>query len=200
MRWFRQLDRCSSLARLARGLWPDRNPLRRATDRAQAAVVTALLAAFLVGSPAAAITAGHFVSASSQRADHTVRYKIHATLEHDAPGPLYCPYGPVAMPTLARWTAPDGSSHVGMVHDDSAARAGTAVTIWTTESGRPIGPPPRPGQETRRAAVTAVAAFMGVGLVVLISGLVVTALMNRRRLAAWDAAWREFGPRWTSKT
>jgi hypothetical protein len=75
-------------------------------------------------------------------------------------------------------------------HSQSAARAGTTVTIWASESGRPLGPAPRPGQETTRAALIAMAAFVGVGLVA----------MNGCRLAAWEAGWREFGPRWTSKT
>jgi hypothetical protein len=194
------MDRSSSLVRLARGLWPDRNPLRRATDRAETAVVAGLLAAFLIGSPVVAVTAEHLATVTGQRAEDTVRYRVHATLVHNAPGPFYSPYGPVAMPALARWTAPNGSARVGKVETDSAARAGTGVPIWTTESGRPVGPPPRPGQETTRAALAAVGGVVGVGLVVLISGFVITAAMNRRRLAGWEAAWREFGPRWTSKT
>ncbi|HEX8884214.1 MAG TPA: hypothetical protein VF797_06970 [Noviherbaspirillum sp.] len=194
------MDRASSLVRLARGLWPDRNPLRRGTDRAQTAVVAGLLAAFLVGSPVAAITADHWASAAGLRAEQTARYKVHATLAHNAPGPFYSPYGVVVLPALARWKAPDGSSHLGLVDADSAARAGTAVTIWTSESGRPVGPPPSPGQATTRAALTAVAAFIGVGLVLLVTGVVATAAMNRRRIAAWEAAWRETGPRWTSRT
>jgi hypothetical protein len=72
--------------------------------------------------------------------------------------------------------------------------------IWTSESGRPIGPPPRQGQETARAALAVVAAFIGVGLVLLGSGLVAIAAMKWHRLAAWEAAWRESEPRWTSKT
>ncbi len=44
---------------MMRRLWPDRNPLRRAADRAEAAVMAGLLAMFLVGVPLAAVaTAG----------------------------------------------------------------------------------------------------------------------------------------------
>jgi hypothetical protein len=163
-------------------------------------VVAGLLAAFLAGSPVAAIMAWHGVSEAGLRAEQMVRYKVHATLVHDAPRPFYSPYGPVILPAQARWTAPDGSARVGWVNAESAAPAGTAVSIWTSESGRPIGPPPRPGQETRRAALTAVAAFIGVGLTLLVSGLAAVSAINRRRLAAWEADWRECGPRWTSRT
>ncbi len=72
--------RMSSLARLARGLRPDRNRLRRATDRAEAAVLAGLAAAFLVGAPAAAMTAGHLAAAAGLRAEQAGRYKVHATL------------------------------------------------------------------------------------------------------------------------
>ncbi|MGN6678863.1 MAG: Rv1733c family protein [Streptosporangiaceae bacterium] len=199
MRGNRPPDRASALVRLTRGLWPDQNPLRRATDRTEAALVAGLVAAFLVGSPVAAITASHWVSAAGLRAEQTARYKVHATLLRNS-GRFYSLYGPVVMPVPARWTAPDGSAHVGMVDTDSSARAGTAITIWTSESGSPIGPPPRSSQETARAALAAVAAFISVGLVLLGSGLVAIAAMKGHRLAAWEAAWRESGPRWTSKT
>ena len=45
--------------RTLRGLWPDRNPLRRTIDRAEAALVAGLAVAFLAGVPLAAVAAGH---------------------------------------------------------------------------------------------------------------------------------------------
>jgi hypothetical protein len=47
------------LTRLARALGLDRNPLRRATDRAEAWIRVGLLAVFLIAGPMAAISAGH---------------------------------------------------------------------------------------------------------------------------------------------
>jgi len=43
------------VTRVARGLWPDRNPLRRTSDRAEAAMVAVLIAAFLIGAPLIAL-------------------------------------------------------------------------------------------------------------------------------------------------
>jgi hypothetical protein len=43
---------------LWRELRPDRNPLRRASDRAEAALAAGLLTALLIGVPAAAVLAG----------------------------------------------------------------------------------------------------------------------------------------------
>ncbi|HWM97938.1 MAG TPA: hypothetical protein VNO54_12840 [Streptosporangiaceae bacterium] len=46
--------------RLARALGLDRNPLRRATDRAEAWIRVGLLAVFLIAGPMAALSAGHW--------------------------------------------------------------------------------------------------------------------------------------------
>jgi hypothetical protein len=199
MRQILKLNRASSLSRLVRGLWPDRNPVRRATDRTETAIVAGLIATFLVGAPIAALTAGHFAGAAGLRAEQMARYKVQATLLRNAPPPIYSPYGQIVLPTLARWAAPDGSSRIGLVNAESAAHAGTEVTIWTSESGRLIGPPPPRNQVTMRAALMAAAAVVILGAGLLLSGLVAMAAVNRRRLAAWDAAWQRSGPRWTSR-
>ncbi len=47
MRWF------AGFKRLVRGLWPDHNPLRRRSDRIEAAVAALLLLGLLGGVPAA---------------------------------------------------------------------------------------------------------------------------------------------------
>jgi hypothetical protein len=48
------------LTRLARALGLDRNPLRRATDRAEAWIRVGLLGIFLIAGPIAALDAGHW--------------------------------------------------------------------------------------------------------------------------------------------
>jgi hypothetical protein len=48
------------LTRLVRALGLDRNPLRRATDRAEAWIRVGLLAVFLIAGPMAALGAGHW--------------------------------------------------------------------------------------------------------------------------------------------
>src|SRR6516225_8875980 len=53
-----------------RGLWPDRNPLRRASDRAEAAVVAGLAAALLAGVPLAGFAVGEWSYDASVRAMH----------------------------------------------------------------------------------------------------------------------------------
>ena len=55
-----RLGRPRGLTRLARALGLDRNPLRRATDRAEAWIRVGLLAVFLIAGPMAALGAGHW--------------------------------------------------------------------------------------------------------------------------------------------
>ena len=47
----RPMWRMSRAARLARGLWPDANPLRRSSDRAEAGLLALLVIVFLAGAP-----------------------------------------------------------------------------------------------------------------------------------------------------
>src|SRR5215470_3970240 len=56
------------LPRLWRRWRPDANPLRRTTDRMEAALLAVLIAAFLLGAPLAGIAAGRAAAASNGRA------------------------------------------------------------------------------------------------------------------------------------
>jgi hypothetical protein len=65
------------LCRVARGLWPDRNPLRRRCDRAEAAVVAGLAAGLLAGAPLAAAGAGHWVYTAGVHAERAQQAARH---------------------------------------------------------------------------------------------------------------------------
>jgi hypothetical protein len=58
------------IARVIRGLRPDRNPLRRTLDRVEGVIVGGLAVAFLAGAPLAAVTAAHLVYSYGARAAH----------------------------------------------------------------------------------------------------------------------------------
>lgn len=49
----------------------------------------------------------------------------------------------------------------------------------------------------RAAALTAALASAGLSLLLLGAALLARRMLDRQRLAAWDAAWRANGPRWT---
>ena len=63
--------------RRVRGWWPDRNPLRRRCDRAEAALFTVLVAVFLAGAPLLALSAGRWAHDSGPPAGHAQRARWH---------------------------------------------------------------------------------------------------------------------------
>lgn len=195
------VPRVTRRGRVWRGLWPDHNPLRRACDRAEAVVVGALLVIFLVGAPLLAFAAGQWVYHSGLRAEHaqaSAWHAVPAVLLNDAPPPTP---SRVQVPPLvrARWTAPDGRRCTGEVRAPAGARAGRTVPVWVTADGWQTGPPLRRSRLVDRVIFTAVAVPAALGVVLLSAGILAHRMLERRRLAVWDADWRATGPRWTSR-
>lgn len=190
-------------ARLTRGLWPDRNPLRRATDRTEAALLAGLLAVFLAGAPVTAVTAWRWAGAAGLRTERAERASWHhvlAVLLQDSPGLVSSQYGTVESLVLARWDAPGGLTRTGLVSVDITAPAGSTVVIWTDAAGRPTGQAPlSPYQVAQQAELAAMTAPVILAVVLLIGGALGRHALNRRRLAAWDADWHVTGPLWTSR-
>ena len=119
--------RTSRLGRLVRGRRLDRNPLRRACDRAETVVLGALIAGFLAAAPFAAHAAGNWAYAASAR-EALSRAQLSARAQLAAE---------LAIGTLA---------------------IAVAAVSWMT----------------RR-------------------------VLDRRRMAAWDADWLATGPRWSPR-
>jgi hypothetical protein len=189
------------LGRLLRGLRPDRNPLRRGSDRAESVVLAALLAAFLAGAPFVALAAGHWASASAvheaqaQRASLT---QVTATLVRKAP--IWSGYGSgTGAVTLARWRAPDGRTRTGEVFVTADAIAGGTVRVWVDRTGQLATPPLTRDQVSGRIQLAAGTAVAGLAVVLAAAGWLTRRYLDRRRLAAWDADWLANGPRWSPR-
>jgi hypothetical protein len=185
-----------------RELWPDRNPLRRSSDRLAAAIVAAALVTFLVGAPIAALGAGWWAQvAASQvaRAQHASWRQVSAVLVAGAPGAMDVGYGAAAPPEArARWTAPDGTARRGYVLVPVGTQAGRTVRIWVDRAGWQTGPPLRPDQVAGQTVLAMVVALFTLGAVLVCAGALGLQAVDRRRLAAWDAEWQTTGPQWTS--
>ena len=123
-------------ARLARALGLDGNPLRRASDRAEAWIRAGLLVVFLTAGPLAALAAG-------------------------------------------QWAA-------------HAAAARTSAQPHTAQA-------PQLGESASAGVVAAVVTLAVAALALLIAARIIRRLLDSRRLAAWEKAWREIGPRWTGR-
>ena len=188
------------LGRFVRRWRFDRNPLRRATDRVETAVLVLLVAAFLIGTPFAALAAGawvHGIARNAQLAQEASRTQVTAVV-------LSVAAPPAGGQTLtwqaqARWRAPDGHQVTHEVPVPSDTAAGGKLRVWTDRTGdvatAPLTDSQVAGQTAAGEGLGVIASAVGL---VLAGGVALWAL-NKRRMADWDADWHATGPRWTTR-
>ena len=73
------------------------------------------------------------------------------------------------------------------------------MTAWINQAGQPAGPPLQHGQVVRRVQLAAGCAVGGLAVTLIAVGWLIRCSLDRRRMAAWDAGWLAYGPRWTSR-
>jgi hypothetical protein len=191
--------RTTALSRLLRGRRPDRNPLRRGSDRAETAMVGVLLAAFLACAPFAANAAASWTSAASTReaqAQQAAIHEVQATLLQAAT-PWSATVG--GSEALARWRAPDGQMRTEQLIVMPGLLAGSTVPVWTNQAGQLTDPPLEHSQVVGRADMSRALAVAVVAVALIFAGWLGRRVLDGRRLAAWDADWLATGPRWTSR-
>ena len=191
--------RTSWLGRLIRGRRPDRNPLRRASDRAETAILAILMATFLAGAPFVALVASDRAYAWAlhieQAQQATFRQVPAVLLKVPAAGDWLTSDGLAN----ARWTAPDGRPCTGQVQAPAGSAAGSTVLVWTTPDGTITSQPMQRAQVSNTAVLTAIAAVGGLAVALAFLGWAIRWALDRRRLAGWDADWLANGPRWTTR-
>jgi hypothetical protein len=199
----RQRPTATWLGRLLRGWRPDRNPLRRRLDRFETAVLAILLAALLAGAPFVAHAAGNWTYATSvreQQAQGAALRQVPATLLQAAPSwSGYASMAGAAPEVKVRWQAPGGQAHTGMIYVLGSAPAGTTVMVWIDRAGQLTNPPLQSSQVAALADLDATLAVAVLAVALIAIGLLTHWVLNRRRLAAWDADWLATGPRWSQR-
>ena len=182
------LRRTSWAARMARGLRPDRNPLRRSADRAEAGLLALLVIVFLAGAPLIALIAWRLTLSATfttVAARHAGWRQVPAVLLADVPGS-----SPYDAAVRATWTAPDGAARSGVVYAGQGARAGTMTRILVNASGRQEKWPLTPAQAATQAELIGGFAAMTWALTLLLAGALGHRLIDTRRMAAWDTELR----------
>lgn len=191
--------RSTWLGRLLRGRRFDRNALRRGSDRAETVVLGVLLAAFLAGAPFAAYAVGSWTYAAATREAQAQQASLHqvpATLLQSAQPWNMAAYGSEAQ---ARWRAPDGQARTGQVMVPGGAAAGSTIMIWTDQAGQLTDSPLLHSQVTGRMYLSEALAVAALAAVLITVGAAARWMLDRRRLAAWDAEWLSAGPRWSPR-
>jgi hypothetical protein len=78
-------------------------------------------------------------------------------------------------------------------------RPGQAVRVWVNGAGRPTGAPPGQADLPLRIGLAVTGTELGLAVLLALAGAAGRQLLDRRRLAAWDQAWRETAPLWTRR-
>ncbi|MFG2123341.1 hypothetical protein [Streptomyces sp. NPDC048710] len=193
--------------RAIRGLWRwRRNPLRRATDVAEAWVALVALVLVSVAAPVIGFLVGMAAQESLQR---SVREQQHS--RHLVTATVVRGLGSAPMETdpdtgtahdarsrvLADWTAPDGTrQHGAALANLKSPHGGDHFRLWTDPHGRITTRPLDSPTATTHAVLAGFgAALLTVGLVESGRRLIVWRMV-RRRYARWDQAWDRAGPDW----
>ena len=188
--------------RAINGLRPDHNPLRRPVDRLESVVVLTLAALFLVATPLIALGVGRWAwdeAAATARTEQASWHRVSAVVLLGVPRPRNDPYGTAFLTQVpVRWTAGDGSSRTGKVAAAAGVRTGAHVPVWTDPAGELTGPPPGRAQIAHQAALAGLLSVLGFSLLLSVTALVTRRILERRRMAAWDAEWRATGPLWSN--
>jgi hypothetical protein len=171
--------------------WPllvrlfDRGPLVRATDRAEALVVTLAIVVTLLTVPIAAAvgTAIHDSGSHLYAEQNAARRQVTATVI-DAPGGGSFSRAGMTTVSVERW---DGDHrHIDTVQVRSPVDAGDAVKLWVDANGAHV-PAPSPAS---RAAVEAMAAAAAIWVSVAAAAAILSALVqltcDRIRSTGWQ--------------
>jgi transcriptional regulator with XRE-family HTH domain len=192
--------RTTRLSRFMRGRRPDRNPLRRTSDRAETAVLAGVLIAFLAGAPFVAQACGtwaHGVAQRNQLTQQASWRQVPAVLLNAAPSSD--PYPGMDPQALARWTAPDGKAVTGQVTVPAGTAAGTTVPIWVGQDGQQTNAPLQDSQVAGQTVLAEASGVIALASLLIITGLLVRRALDKRRMAGWDADWLATGPRWSPR-
>jgi hypothetical protein len=181
-RWF---------GRLVRRLRPDRNPLRRTSDRVETYLLAGLFVVAAAGAPFAAEAAAHAAYTGALRTEQAqlaTRHPVRAILAQPA-GKSSAYTLSTEVPVQASWTSVTGVKRAGPVLAEAGSPKGSALTIWTDAAGNLTSPPLQSSQVAGQGDVAALGAVVAVAALYLCETAIVRYVLNRRRMAAWDADW-----------
>ena len=189
------------MSRLVRGRRFDRNPLRRTSDRAESVVLIMLVVAFLASAPLVAAASGVWARAAAQRAE-----LAQTGSWHQVTAVVLVPPGPPALGSVglaseaeARWTAPDGTRVTGHLPVPYGTQVGAKFREWVTPDGHLTQQPMTDSQVASMTVTAEVAGVVALAIAIALAGALTRWLLNKRRMAGWDADWHSTGPRWTTR-
>jgi hypothetical protein len=187
--------------RAAPFLRPDRHGLRRRWDRIESAVLIGLAALFLIAGPAAAIAAGRAADRAvlGQARGEQAWHRVTATLIRRDPDDLQSASGRSTLLVRARWSAAAGAGRTGWVPVTPAQWKRGTAPVWVDAAGRLTGPPGALAGRPLEVSLAAASGALGLACVLFLAGAGARVLLDRRRMAGRETAWRAVGPQWSRR-
>jgi hypothetical protein len=181
-----------------------RNPLRRRSDLIQAWIGLALALAIPAATLGAVLLAGdtahrHYTRTAQHQAatrHQTTAVLLEATRRHPEPGSAEA--RKTLYPAEVRFTDHNGHRRTAKTDVRPALPKGATLRVWVGADGTITDPPLSPDQIRSRAAGWAVVAALGVPATAAAVYGVAGRVIHRHNLVAWDTAWAETAPRWTT--
>lgn len=181
---------------------PDRNPLRRTSDRVETYLLAGLFAALAAAAPFAAQSASNAAYAEALRAQHAqlaTRHLVRARITQvvlDSNNAYTLNSDEQAE---AAWTSAAGVRNTGQILAPDGSRKGNVIAVWTDAAGDLVSPPLLTSQVSGDGQLAAFGAVTGLGVLYLGSAAAARLVLNRRRMAAWDAAWLVTARTWNRR-
>lgn len=188
--------------RFWRRLHIGRNPLARASDRVEAALLFVVVLGLLVAVPLAAFTGsqayGGQMAVSEQQ--FATRHQVTATLIEDAPTPTPATEGVFSTNgsagAHATWTYNGGEPKTGIVATDPGATVGSTVPVWINDAGDPAPAPVNSTDAATTGVVAGIFAWLVAALTLAAAYGITRLVLDRRRVAKWESEWATLGDRW----
>lgn len=186
--------------KLARRLGRGANPLRRRSDVIEAWLAPAAIVVFLALSPLVAGLAAMGVRADNAAAQHVQQswHPVSAVLLRAAPGPEFSDGGANTWTVWApaRWTV-SGRHYMGNIPVPADSRAGSTQTVWLDHAGHVRAPAMTASEISGAIGTGILLAVAALAVVIGVAARLAKWLLDRRRIASWEAAWLSVGPRWS---
>ncbi len=176
----------------------DTNPLFRGVDRAEAVVMTVLIAASVVAWVVVATLAGRWADHEMLAAEHAQR-GVHLVwarqLESGAEAASTPELSMAWVP--AEWKLPGGREGHGQIPVALNSTTGQQTQIYVDAQGQEVRPPIDAADVYDQVAFTVFSVTMGFGVVFATGYGCVRLAFNRRRMAGWQRDWDAVGPTWS---
>jgi hypothetical protein len=193
------------LTRLARRHGLVRSPLRRTTDRVEAAVavtVTILAVLVVVVATITAMRTCHrdLIQAAATAAQGTSVTAVLLSNTELQYGTSVEQGRTTGTTALARWSLPDGQQRVAPLWVGANLHAGDRMAIWINQRGNRADPPDTPAFIIANAALIGVDVVVGGWVALGALWWTVCRLLSRINAARWDVQWAHTEPGWSHRT